>query len=150
MKSILIITLILANHFAFAQNESKTVTSDTKTALDTTNSQEEAEYPGGMVALMKFITTSLLYPIECADKNIQGKVYVEFVIDELGKVGNVKIKRGIHPLLDAEAMRIVLLFPEWKPAINNGKNVKQRFTLPINFIIHDDPTLEKNKKRKKR
>jgi TonB family protein len=105
--------------------------------------QEQAEFPGGMQGLMEFLSAEIKYPKECLEKEISGKVYVEFVVNQKGKIGQVKVKRGVDPLLDAEAVRVVAMFPDWKPAKNMGKIVSQSYTLPIRFQI---PPKEEEKK----
>jgi TonB family protein len=105
--------------------------------------QEQAEYPGGMRELMKFLSSEIKYPQECEEKQISGKVWVEFVVDKKGKIAKTKVKRSAHPLLDAEAIRVVNLFLDWKPAKHKGENVSQRYLLPINFKL---PPKEEDKK----
>ena len=69
-------------------------------------------------------------------KNIQGKVYVSFVVDTDGSITNVNIVRGVNELLDTEALRIVSSFPKYKPASNKGKPVKMMLTIPIDFRLN--------------
>lgn len=95
-----------------------------------------AEFPGGMKELMHFINKKMIYPEECKQKDIQGKVYVEFVVDSLGNVTKPTIKRSVYTLLDEEAIRIVKLMPVWKPATNKNVPVKQKFVMPIVFKLH--------------
>ena len=94
------------------------------------------EFPGGTVALRQFIATSVRYPIQAMKENIQGKVFVSFVVDRDGSITQIKIVRGAHPLLDAEAVRVVTAMPKYSPGILNGKAVKVAYTIPINFINH--------------
>ncbi|MDG1477566.1 MAG: energy transducer TonB [Vicingaceae bacterium] len=65
------------------------------------------EYPGGTRALIKFFQTNVQYPDSAREESIQGKVYVTFVVDTIGKIDDVSIIRGVHPLLDKEAIRVV-------------------------------------------
>lgn len=75
-----------------------------------------------------------LYPRECWENGIQGRVIVQFTIDEHGRTGNVKILKEAAPQLDRIAERIVLMMPDWKPALNaEGKPVKVSYNLPIIF-----------------
>jgi periplasmic protein TonB len=94
------------------------------------------EFPGGDKAMLKFVCDNLHYPVSARDKGIQGKIYVNFVISETGKVQNVKVIRGVHPLLDKEACRVVQSLPDWIPGRQDGKRVKVLFTIPINFAIN--------------
>jgi TonB family protein len=97
--------------------------------------EEMPEFPGGDVALRKFIANNVKYP-ESAQKNgIQGKVYVSFVVGKDGYVKNAKIVRGVDPALDAEALRVVNLQPKWKPGTQRGVAVNIQYTVPINFAL---------------
>ena len=75
-----------------------------------------------------------LYPRECWENGIQGRVLVQFTIDENGRVGNVKVLRGAAPQLDKIAQRIVLSMPDWRPACDAaGKPIKVSYNIPIIF-----------------
>ncbi len=75
-----------------------------------------------------------LYPRECWENGIQGRVIVQFTIDEHGRTGNVKILKEAAPQLDRIAERIVLMMPDWKPALDaEGKPIKVSYNLPIIF-----------------
>ncbi|MBR4267660.1 MAG: energy transducer TonB [Bacteroidales bacterium] len=93
------------------------------------------EFPGGEIAVRKFIAEHIRYPKLAMDNDIQGTVFVRFVIDESGKVTNVEILRGVDPLLDEEAVRVVKSLPDWKPGIQRGKNVPIYHTVPVRFKI---------------
>jgi periplasmic protein TonB len=99
------------------------------------NVSEVAKYEGGNLALAKFLQKNLKYPIEAAKSGVSGKVYLSFVIDKFGKISDLKIDRGIGFGCDEEAMRVVSLMPNWKPAHQNGNKVKSKFTLPIVFQL---------------
>lgn len=96
---------------------------------------EMPEFPGGMASLLKFINSSIKYPVIAQENGIQGKVIITFVIDKSGEVNNVKIFRGIDPSLDAEALRVVKNLPNWKPGKQNGRTVKVNYNVPINFVL---------------
>jgi len=93
------------------------------------------EFPGGQTELVNFLMKSVKYPRESMEKSIQGKVFVSFVVGKKGSVLNAKIERGVDPLLDAEALRVVNSMPEWIPGKEKGKKVAVQFTLPINFRL---------------
>jgi protein TonB len=69
------------------------------------------------------------------EKKIQGKVFVQFVINKDGNVEDVKLAKGVDPLLDEAAMNIVKSMPQWKPGKQRGQYVKVSFTIPINFQL---------------
>lgn len=93
------------------------------------------EYPGGDMALRKFIANTIKYPELALEKGIQGKVYVTFVVTKDGDIANAKIARGVDPLLDKEALRVVNMQPKWKPGSQKGKAVNVSYTVPINFAL---------------
>ncbi len=97
--------------------------------------EEMPEYPGGVEALRMFLAQSVKYPMEAVKKGVQGKVYVNFVVEKDGSVGLVKIARGVSPELDAEALRVVKLLNNWVPGKQKGKPVRVSYTVPINFAL---------------
>ena len=97
--------------------------------------EEMPEFPGGYEGLAKYLSDSITYPAIAKEYNIQGKVYVQFVVEKNGKVSNVKVVRGVDKNLDKEAVRVVKSFPDWKAGKQRGKAVRVYFTVPINFQL---------------
>ena len=97
--------------------------------------QEQPEFPGGMEKMYEFLSKLQKYPDMEADAGIQGKVYVEFVVEKDGKISEVKLKKGVSAGLDKEAQRLVKAMPNWNPGKMNGKAVKCRFVLPVKFTL---------------
>lgn len=93
------------------------------------------EFPGGMVAFMKWITKSLRYPQSAQKQKIQGKVTVSFIIGKDGTVSEIKVVRGVDPVLDNEAVRVMKMMPKWKPGENKGKPCMTYFCIPVNFVL---------------
>jgi len=93
------------------------------------------QFPGGEQGLINYITDNLKYPKKARRKGIQGKVFVTFVIEKDGSLSTINVAKGVHPLLDEEAVRLVKNMPAWKPGWANGQPVKVRFTLPLNFKV---------------
>ena len=85
--------------------------------------------------LEKWVYAYLKYPQEAVSRGIQGRVLVDFIIDERGKVRNVKVLRGVDPLLDAEAVKVIAASPDWKPARLQGKKVKSEMSLYVEFKL---------------
>jgi len=85
--------------------------------------------------LLIFLGKNTKYPEAAKEAGIQGRVYVEFIISENGEIADVKIARGVHPLLDNEALRVVKSMPKWKPGVQGGKKVSVNFHVPINFVL---------------
>lgn len=94
-------------------------------------------FPGGMTAMAQFISENLKYPKECEAEGIEGRVTCQMVVTKEGKLVNVKVVRGLHPLLDAEALRIIDGMPLWEPGRLKGEPVNCRYTMPI-FMSYRD------------
>lgn len=93
------------------------------------------EFPGGELALRKFIANAIKYPVIAQENGIQGKVYVNFVVDKDGSVTQARIARGVDSSLDKEALRVVNSLPKWKPGMQRGKPVRVSYTVPISFVL---------------
>ena len=103
--------------------------------------EERPKYPGGMDEVVKYIQTHIQYPPTAVYKKIEGKVWVESVIDRDGKVVQPKVAYSVHPLLDQEALRIVRMMPDWKPGKLNGETVKVKYVFPVTFRLEDHMVL---------
>lgn len=97
--------------------------------------EDMPEFPGGEMALRKYIANNIKYPEAAQDNGIQGKVYVTFVVSKDGSVANAKIARGVDPALDKEALRVVNSLPKWTPGKQREENVNVSYTVPINFAL---------------
>ena len=97
--------------------------------------EEMPDFPGGQLALRKFIASAIKYPVIAQENGIQGKVFVNFVVAKDGTVTGAKIARGVDPSLDKEALRVVNSLPKWKPGKQGGKPVRVSYTVPINFVL---------------
>lgn len=98
---------------------------------------EMPEYPGGILALQKYLTQNISYPKLAIQKKLEGRVFVSFVVNHTGEVKNALVVRGIHPSLDKEAIRVVTSIPKWNPGKMNGVSVSVAYTIPIDFHIKD-------------
>ena len=107
---------------------------------------EMPQYPGGEAAMMKFVANNVKYPQEAKDKEIDGRVFVSFVVEKDGSVSNVKVLRGIGGGCDEEAVRVVSSMPKWKPGIKDGKPVRVSYMMPINFKLSDGQPAKPSKK----
>lgn len=93
------------------------------------------EFPGGMAGLMQYLSKNVKYPTEAHTKGIQGRVIVSVIINTEGKVTNAQIVQGVAPSLDAEALRVTGIMPNWKPGSKDGKPVNVKYTFPIMFRL---------------
>ena len=100
--------------------------------------EEMPEFVGGMGECMKYLAKNIKYPTEAIEKGIQGRVIVQMVVTKEGDIADTKIARGIDPLLDAEALRVVSSMPKWKPGKQKGEAVNVMYTLPVMFRLDGD------------
>ena len=97
--------------------------------------EQMPRFPGGEAALLTYIGDNTQYPDSAKAKNIQGKVIVRFAISKEGKVGAVSVLKGVHPLLDEEAVRIVKGLPAFIPGYQGGAPVSVWYMVPITFTL---------------
>lgn len=93
------------------------------------------EFPGGQAALLKYVASSVKYPVICAEAGISGRVYISFVVDEQGNVVEAKVARSPDKNLSAEALRVVNNMPQWSPGRQRDKAVRVSYTIPVNFVL---------------
>ena len=94
-----------------------------------------AQYKGGMEAMVKFISKNMRYPSIARRMNIEGTVYVSFVVGKAGEILDATVIKGIDAACDAEAVRVVKLMKNWSPGLQGGSPVKVRMVLPITFRL---------------
>jgi len=93
------------------------------------------EFPGGMAALMKYLAENIKYPSLAKESGIQGRVFINFVVEPDGAISNVKVLRGIGGGCDEEAVRVVERMPKWSPGKQRGKPVRVSYNLPVKFTL---------------
>jgi len=114
----------------------KTVVSQKDQKEDPFNVVEDMPaFPGGMEAMIQFISSNIKYPADAKKQKVDGRVLVKFVVEKDGSITEVKVIKPTFPSLDAEAIRVVKAMPKWKPGYQNGKAVRVQFTMPINFSL---------------
>ena len=84
---------------------------------------------------MEYLKSHVQYPKECEEMCIQGRVIVNFVVERDGSITQAKVIKGIHPLLDAEALRVVNGMPKWLPGRQAGIVVAVKYTIPVTFRL---------------
>ena len=94
------------------------------------------EFPGGMDKLLQFINDNMKYPTKAQTEGIQGRVIVQFIVDEDGYIIEPNIIRSVEPSLDNEALRLIKMLPQWKPGTLKGKAVKVKYTVPVAFRLN--------------
>ena len=95
-------------------------------------------FPGGTAALMKFLSENVKYPEQAEKDSIQGRVVCKFTVGEDGSISDIAVAKSVHPLLDAEAVRVFSLMPKWIPGKLNGQPTKVNYTMPITFRLEEN------------
>jgi TonB family protein len=106
--------------------------------------EEMPKFPDGDTALMSFVFRNIKYPKEAKDKGIQGRVIIRFAVNYLGGIEQVGVIKGVDPLLDAEAIRVIKILPAWQLGKQGGKPVNVWYSIPVTFALKgDDPPKDK-------
>ena len=95
----------------------------------------DAEFVGGYTEMMNFINSTVEYPADAIDDGMQGRVYLNFIVEKDGSITNISVEKGVCRSLDREAKRIVREFPNWIPAEFEARKVRTRVRLPIVFVL---------------
>jgi TonB family protein len=96
--------------------------------------EQQASFKGGdLENFREWVQKNLIYPEVAKENGIFGRITLQFAVNSQGKVVDVKVLRGVDPSLDNEAIRVVTSSPDWVPAKQSGKNVKQQFVMPVVF-----------------
>lgn len=139
LSYVLILPLVLGivsfNACTKPKEDSSTGTAQ-KTADEAyTNPDQMPSFKGGQNGLFQFLGENIKYPEKAKDEEIQGKVMTEFIVDEQGRVSNIKIIQSVRSDIDEETLRVLNKMPNWNPGSHQGKYVKTKFTLPVNFML---------------
>lgn len=100
--------------------------------------EQQAEFAGGMSALMKYLKSNVNYPSAASRANIGGRVVLQFVVERDGSVAQIKVIKSVGYGCDEEAVRVVKNMPKWTPAKQNGRAVRSYFTLPVTYTLEDN------------
>jgi protein TonB len=98
--------------------------------------EEQPSFPGGMRAMMKYLADNIKYPRISRDNKSQGRAIVRFTVNVDGAISDAEVVRSTGDIyLDKEAIRVVEAMPKWVPGKENGKPVRMKYTMPINFRL---------------
>ena len=136
---ILKVRYTLPIQFSLSTNEKKETTTAQAVNGDVFDTVDvPPAFPGGEVAMFKWLGQNISYPVDAQDKRIQGGVVTQFVVRADGSISDVAIIRGVAPSLDEEAIRVIKSMPTWTPGEHTGKKVSVRYTLPVQFKLDGD------------
>lgn len=97
--------------------------------------EDVPQFPGGPTEFMKWLTRNLKYPKSLEQQKIQGKVVAEFIVNKDGSITDVKVTSPLHPLCDAEVLRVLRLMPRWTAGVLNGEPCRTKVCIPVVFRI---------------
>lgn len=142
-------------HFALNKESEKSSTPTTKSATPITKNKKNTinladgrevytlvdkmpKFPGGNEEMMKYLSSSIIYPEEARKAKKEGRVYVNFIVEADGSITNVNLLRGISKILDDVAVDVIRKMPNWTPGEMNGIAVPVSFNIPINFVLEQN------------
>ena len=135
-----LMSVIIQSGFVYGQELSKGKRAQTDTSIEKevyTIVEVQPQFPGGESARQEYIAKNIHYPDLARNNNIQGTVYVSFVVERNGSVSDIKIVKGIGSGCDKEVIRVVKKMPKWKPGIQRGKNVRVKINMPVKFMFEE-------------
>lgn len=94
------------------------------------------KFPGGVLALRRWISKHVNYPATAREIGTQGTVYLRFEVTKTGSIGKIELQKGVDKLLDEEAIKVIKKLPKFKPGMHNGKNVNVWYSIPISFKLN--------------
>lgn len=100
--------------------------------------EEQPEFEGGTDAFYRYIASEMSYPLQARQKGVEGRVFVQFVVEKDGSLSDVKAIKGIGAGCDGEAVRVVQSASSFKPGKQRGKPVRVRMVMPITFKLSQD------------
>jgi len=94
------------------------------------------EYPGGILALRRWIGKNVNYPAIARESGIAGTVFLRFEVTKTGSIGKIELQKGVDPIIDKEAINVIKKLHKFKPGMHNGKKVNVWFSIPISFKLN--------------
>jgi protein TonB len=132
---LLTLSILFASTIVRAQDSSPGDNNKADTAKVYTAVEHEPEFKGGVQAFYAYLTHTIHYPAKAREHNIQGKVFISFIVEKDGSLSDIKIVRSVSEDLDAEALRVIKGSPHWNPGLQNGKPVRVAYTMPLSFAL---------------
>ncbi|RBQ06905.1 hypothetical protein DRW42_11795 [Pedobacter miscanthi] len=121
------------------ENNINTLTDDgDKKIYDFVSIEKQPEFPGGIKKFYKYLGSNIKYPKLAQENNVQGKVFLSFIVEKDGSLTDIQITRGLGSGTDEEAIRVLKESPKWYPGISNGTPVRVKYNINVNFTLNDD------------
>lgn len=126
-KHCLIVIFSLLLGYTYAQVDNTTLEEEVETTAP--------EFPGGLFAFKEYIHKHLVYPRRAKQKAIEGKVYVQFIVEADGSLSSIHISKSLSKECDDEVIRLMKKSPRWIPATENRVPVKNWMIVPVEFKL---------------
>jgi TonB family C-terminal domain len=110
---------------------------DNPKVYDFVSLDKQPSFPGGMEKFYEYLKKTVKYPQEAQKNNIQGKVFLSFIVETDGELTDIKVDRSVGSGLDEEAVRVIEESPKWIPGMKGGQNVRVKYNIPISFSLSE-------------
>ncbi|KQN38115.1 hypothetical protein ASE92_01340 [Pedobacter sp. Leaf41] len=111
--------------------------------FDFVSIEKQPEFPGGISKFYEYLSKTIKYPKLAQENNVQGKVFLSFIVEKDGSLSDALITRGLGSGLDEEALRVINGSPKWNPGITDGKPVRVKYNINVNFTLNVDDEVKK-------
>ena len=133
MKKLIILSLMALFGLTTVSAQKTVVAQKNQKVFDVV--EQMPEYPGGIQALFEYLSQNVKYPADAENQKVEGRVIATFIVETDGTINNVEVVKPVFPSLDAEAIRVLQGMPKWTPGKQSGKEVRVKYTVPINFHL---------------
>ena len=133
MKKLIILSLMALLGLTTVSAQKTVVAQKNQKVFDVV--EQMPEYPGGIQALFEYLSQNVKYPSDAENQKVEGRVIATFIVETDGTINNVEVVKPVFPSLDAEAIRVLSGMPKWTPGKQSGKEVRVKYTVPINFNL---------------
>ena len=133
MKKLIILSLMALFGLTTVSAQKTVVAQKNQKVFDVV--EQMPEYPGGIQALFEYLSQNVKYPADAENQKVEGRVIATFIVETDGSINNVEVVKPVFPSLDAEAIRVLSGMPKWTPGKQSGKEVRVKYTVPINFNL---------------
>lgn len=128
--------IVIAEPVGEGPKREAAVAVDDNKVYDFVSIEKQPEYPGGIAKFYKYLGGAIKYPPMAQENNVQGKVFLSFVVEKDGKLTDIQVTRGLGSGTDEEAIRVLKASPRWNPGIQNGKPVRVKYNINVNFTLN--------------
>jgi protein TonB len=128
--------IVIAEPVGEGPKREAAVAVDDNKVYDFVSIEKQPEYPGGLPKFYAYLSKAIKYPPMAQENNVQGKVFLSFVVERDGKLTDIQVTRGLGSGTDEEAIRVLKASPRWIPGIQNGKPVRVKYNINVNFTLN--------------